>query len=167
MTTTYVALLRGVNVGGRVLRMEELRSVCASLGLAEARTYIQSGNVVFRGEAADGTRLAKALAVPVLLRTTEEMAAVVAANPFPGQGADPKRLHVTFLAAEPTREAPAADSGPDEFILAGREVYLHCPGGYGETKLHNAFFERRLGVTATTRNWATVQKLAEMAGTAD
>ena len=108
-----------------------------------------------------------AIAPDDVVRTRDEMARVVEHSPFAGRGSDPAALHVTFLAAEPDPETvgrlevPA--SGDDEFEVIGREVYLHCPNGYGRSKLDNAFWERRLQVPATTRNWRTVTKLVELA----
>ena len=91
----------------------------------------------------------------------------MAANPLLKTGADPKTLHVTFLATAPTaatvRSLADVDRSPDQFTVGGREVYVHCPDGYGNTKLNNTFFEKRLGVAATTRNWRTVQTLAVLA----
>ncbi len=170
LTTTYVALLRGINVGGRTLRMEALRPVIAGMGLQDVRTYIQSGNVLFRSDGAvEAAELERAIAdafgmpVGVLLRTADEMAAVSRANPFVGRDGNPRHLHVTFLANEPAGDLAGVSHPPEEHHLAGREIYLLCPNGYGESKLGNAFFERRLKVAATTRNWATVMRLTEMA----
>jgi len=179
VTTPYVALLRGINVGGRTkVAMADLRQLFADLGHADATTYIQSGNVVFRSPVDDVAqlggdiegRIARDLGVTVtvLLRTRDELAQVVAANPFLGTGADESKLHVTFLVDAPQDavaaglETPAGE--PDELSLVGREVFLHCPNGYGRTKVNNAFIERRLGVAATTRNWRTVTKLLDMTG---
>ncbi|MCA1844343.1 MAG: DUF1697 domain-containing protein, partial [Actinobacteria bacterium] len=137
-----------------------------------------SGNVVFTARKQSPDRLARAVETRIadelgvdpvpLIRTAEELAAVVEANPFLEKGADADRLHVTFLAATPdSGRIEAVDAGaftPDEFAVRGREVYLHCPNGYGRTKLNNAFWEKRAGVAATTRNWKTVTKLLELAG---
>ena len=174
----YVALLRAVNVGGRTVAMDDLRRLFRDLGLDDVRTYIQSGNVAFRSprpvgelaplvdEALAGRFGAGTIAV---LRTGPELAGVLAANPFADRTSDPRSVHVMFLAREPgpdaldsLRDSPAAPS--ESFAVAGRHVYLHCPDGYGRTKLTNAFFERRLDTPATTRNWRTVAKLADMAG---
>jgi uncharacterized protein (DUF1697 family) len=176
--TTYVALLRGINVGGRTkVGMEELRRVFLALGHADVKTYVQSGNVLFRCPVEEPSRLAGDLerriardlgvTTTVLLRTRDDLAHVVANNPFLGRGLDPATLHVTFLAETPdprrvaSLETPSGE--PDAFSLAGREVYLHCPNGYGRTKLNNAYLERRLGVAATTRNWRTVTTLCDLA----
>jgi len=176
MTTSYVALLRGINVGGRSkLSMADLRAAFADTGFDDVSTYIQSGNVLFRssrspaalpGAIEEVIDAAFGLTVRALLRTSTELADVVAHNPLATGGRDMSRLHVTFLAAAPAPPRVAAlDSGPflpDEFGVRGREIYLHCPGGYGRTKLNNTFFERTLEAVATTRNWKTVTTLADL-----
>jgi uncharacterized protein (DUF1697 family) len=145
------------------------------LGATNPTTYVQSGNVVFRG---GGARAALArdvereierrlgLEVTVLLRTQAELGKLVDASPFAGREPDPTKLHVTFLAerAKPRRvEAlETKQFEPDEFQVVDDAVYLHCPNGYGRSKLSNAFFEKQLGVAATTRNWRTVTALTEI-----
>ena len=171
-------MVRGINVGGRAkVKMDDLRAVFSALGHADVTTYIQSGNVVFTTSARSSPKVAEAienrirqdvgLAVSVLLRTGPELGTVIAANPFLQRGADPAKLHVTFLVDTPDPErlgrVEVPDSGPDEFTIVGREIYVHCPQGYGRTKLNNTLWERRLGVPATTRNWNTVVKLHELA----
>ncbi len=174
---TYVALLRGINLGGRNrIAMADLRALVSALGHDDVTTYLQSGNVVFRsaGRAADVRRALEeriardqGLAVTVLLRTRSEIEKLVARNPFAGAGDEARALHVTFLAEKPepasARSLDPNHGEPDEFRLAGRDVYLYCPNGYGRSKLGNAFFEKHLGVAATTRNWKTVTSLAELA----
>ena len=176
--TTYVALLRGINVGGRTrVGMDDLRRLFVALGHADVKSYVQSGNVLFSSPVEESSRLIGdierriardlGVTVTVLLRTKDDLARVVANNPFVSRETDPAKLHVTFLADAPDHERVARldtpSGGPDEFSLAGREVYLHCPHGYGRTKLNNAYLERRLGVAATTRNWNTVTKLCDLA----
>jgi uncharacterized protein (DUF1697 family) len=176
---SYVALLRGVNVGGqRRLAMDELRDLFVSEGAQAVETYLQSGNVIFRSGAAP-TRLVANLerkigsklgaGVSIIVRTPTELAKVLAQNPFARGGADTGRLHVTFLSKTPVRsrvsQLERVTTGADRFAVAGRQVYLYCPNGYGRTKLSNAFLERRLEVEATTRNWRTVTELAELVGT--
>ncbi|MBA2447231.1 MAG: DUF1697 domain-containing protein [Chloroflexi bacterium] len=176
--TTYVALLRGINVGGRTrVGMDDLRRLFLGLGHADAKSYLQSGNVIFRGPVEESSRLAGGIerritrdlgvTVTVLLRTKDDLAHVVANNPFLSRETDFTKLHVTFLADAPDHQRVArldTPSGePDELSLVGREVYLHCPNGYGRTKLNNAYIERRLGVAATTRNWKTVTTLCALA----
>jgi uncharacterized protein (DUF1697 family) len=169
-------MLRGVNVSGRnKLSMDDLRAIVSAVGGRKVETYIQSGNAVFTsGRSAPALvkdlrgRLQDVLGttIPVLVRTEEELEAVIDANPFPGRGMDPKVLHVTFmeLAPEPAAvtAAGATAAGVDEFQVIGREVFLFCPDGYGNTKLTNAFFEKKLGSEATTRNWKTVNALVEI-----
>ena len=165
-----VALLRGVNVGGRTLPMAGLRDTFEQLGHTNVRTYIQSGNVVFdaKGPAAQVRRALErtidktfGLDVTVLLRAPAELAKVVAQNPY---GPD---AYVTILDGVPDRKRVAAldhaQFVPDEFRVVGQEVFLHCPNGYGRTKINNTFFEKKLGTRATTRNWRTVETLLEWA----
>jgi uncharacterized protein (DUF1697 family) len=176
IVSAYIALLRGVNVGGNTLKMERLREVCAELGLKNARTYVQSGNVVFEAHGTAGrwaAALEKRLAgearlpVSVIVRTGAEMGRVIAANPFlQERGIDLARLHVTFLPAEPAKAGlerlDTLKAGTDRFRCVGRDIYLHCPNGYGKSKLSNNAIEKALSLRATTRNWNTVNKLYEM-----
>lgn len=159
--------------------MSDLRALFANLGAEEIATYVQSGNVVFRSmdSAAKLTEALEqrirrdlGLSVSVLLRTQPQLAKVVAGNPFTKDGRDPAKLHVTFLAGKPDRSRVRGldpqRAEPDEFRTVGQEVYLYCPNGYGRSKLTNAYFEKELDVAATTRNWKTVTKLAELASDA-
>jgi uncharacterized protein (DUF1697 family) len=174
---SYVALLRGINVGGRAkVSMEALRALFVDMGHTDVASYVQSGNIAFRTKSSDEaglrTTLEKKISADlgvdaaVLIRSGRELATVLAKNPFSGRTDDPTKLHVTFLADRPApalvAEIPTDRGGSDEFRVAGREIYLFCPRGYGETKLGNAFFEKRLATRATTRNWKTVAKLADM-----
>jgi uncharacterized protein (DUF1697 family) len=176
--TVFVALLRGINVSGHnKIAMNDLRDLIESLPAEEVATYLQSGNVVFRASGADPVRLADAiedrirkkmgLEVPVMVRTDTEFDQVAGHNPL-SHGHDPAQLHVTFLAHRPDRDrvaaavTAAANAAPDTFEVVDRVAYLHCPNGYGRTKLNNTFFEKKLGVGATTRNWRTVTTLAQM-----
>ena len=176
---TYLALLRGINVGGHNrLPMATLREICGSLGVTAIATYVQSGNVVFDGEAGLARSLPArirsliedetGIRAPVLVRTLPAWRRIAAGNPFVSRrGTDITKLAVTFLERKPTVAAAKKldpDRGAsDEFVLSGTEVFLSCPGGYGETKLSNDYFERCLGVTCTTRNWKTVNALLELA----
>jgi len=177
---TYVLLLRGINVGGRNrLPMADLRALAAGLGLGDARTHLQSGNLVCTGSGAAATvgdalsaaiRTELSLAVPVVARTAGEWAELMARNPFLGGGEDPARLHVTVLAAVPdtvrVAEFDAASGGfaPDRVAVAGADVYLCLAGRYSDTVLQNGRIERSLGQVATTRNWRTAAALADLAG---
>lgn len=178
MTDRYVAMLRGINVGRRLVKMSDLQAVFERLGFSEVKTYIRSGNVVFKAGDEDATKLVQTIeeriavellpAVSVVLRTPLQLKTIVETSPFLRRGVDPTKLHVTFLATQPEASRidllPPDVGLPDEYVLAGREVYLHCPDRYGETKLNNSFWEKKLGVIATTRNWNTVQKLLAMTG---
>ncbi len=174
----YVALLRGINVGGRNrLQMADLARLFVEAGCQDVRTYIQSGNVVFTaGGGAAGTlaevvpeRIAKRFGIraPVILRSSVELGAIVGGNPFLASGADQSSLHVAFLAREPEKRRIAAldpaRSPGDSFAVRGREIYLHLPNGVGGTRLTNAYFEATLETLSTLRNWRTVLKLLEMA----
>jgi uncharacterized protein (DUF1697 family) len=181
-TARYVALLRGVNVGGRgKVGMQDLRALFASAGLTDVATYVQSGNVAFSGPKTDTAKLARTIEqkissdmgidVTVLIRSAAELLQIQERNPLIERSDDPTKLHVTFLETEPDPDlvgklpsgTKAAD-GADELRVVGREVYLFCPGGYGNSKLNNTFIEKRLDTRATTRNWRTVAKLVEMTG---
>jgi uncharacterized protein (DUF1697 family) len=176
--TTHIALLRGVNVGSNILKMENLRAMLADLGFANVRTYLQSGNALFDAEGAPAdlaamiertVSQATRLPVSVIVRTPAQLQRVVAANPFAKEaGAAPKTVHVTFLAGEASKAGIAAiaklQAGPDRWRATGSEIYLCCPDGYARTKLSNTALEKALGVRATTRNWSTVMALHAMAG---
>lgn len=175
----FISMLRGINVGGQNrIKMPELKVLYESLGLAGVTTYVQSGNVVFDSDVTDAAQISKmietrikrafGLSVQVLIRDAGQFRQIIAANPFlTWRSEDPTKLHVTFLATVPSAEAITALGSPtdhaDEFIPAGREIYLFCPNGYGKTKFSNTFFERKLGVAATTRNWNTVTALYRLA----
>lgn len=173
---TYVALLRGVNVGQNLLKMDRLRELCGKIGMRNARTYVQSGNLVFEAdgnaskwERALERRLAgeTRLPVSVLIRTAAEMKKVLAGNPFVKEkGIDTKRLAVVFLQEAPSKPAlekmHAVDAGNERFHCAGREIYIHCPDGFARTKLYA--LDKFLAQRTTTRNWNTVTKLSAMCG---
>jgi len=173
--STYVALLRGINVGGKnKLPMADLVRTFESAGCRNVRTYIQSGNVVFAaGPKLDERKLATRLRlkVPVVIRSSGEFRQVAARNPFLKDGVDPDSLHVAFLADAPDRSRAASldpeRSPGDAFVLRGREVYLHLPSGVARTKLTNAWLDSKLATTSTVRNWRTVLKLLEMATAPD
>ncbi|NVB79411.1 MAG: DUF1697 domain-containing protein [Kofleriaceae bacterium] len=172
----YVALLRGINVGGsKSLKMTLLREVLESAGCKDVETYIQSGNVVFahasRSEAKLQKDLEAAIAkaakfdVPVVLRSAAELNQVVNDNPFPKSGG--KELHVLFCTTKPTATAfakiEAAKFAPEAWALANREVYLNLPHGIGTSKLAGAITRVSPAKEATARNWNTVEKLVAMA----
>ena len=176
----HVALLRGVNVGvGNRISMPELTAIFSAAGASDVRTYIQSGNVVFRSPAPRLARLHGALQrslqkhfgreIVVVLRSARELLALSRVNPFLARGAAPEHLHVAFLAERPAKACAAAldpaRSKPDEFALEGSELYLYFPNGTARTKLGNDYLDRTLKTCSTIRNWRTVLALCELART--
>lgn len=176
---TFISILRGINVSGqRKILMADLKTLYEKLKFKEVTTYIQSGNVVFKSEEKwKDFELAQKIEsaiykkynfqVPVIIRSKEELKKIISSNPFlKEKNIDVKKLHVTFLSEIPAKtnveNIGDIDFYPDTFILNGKEIYLHIPVSYGETKLSNIFFENKLKVKATTRNWNTVNKLLEM-----
>lgn len=176
---TYISILRGINLGGhKMIKMEQLAALFKSLNFKDIKTYIQSGNVVFQAVETNVHDFAKRIeekiserfgfAVPVMVKEKNEIAAVLQNNPFiKAEDKDVSKLHVTFLSQEPDKsyldKINRLQYLPDEYILSGSTIYLYCPNGYGNTKLNNNFFENKLKVTATTRNWKTVNELMDMA----
>jgi uncharacterized protein (DUF1697 family) len=177
MDTTWVALLRGINVGGRNrVPMSDLRALVERLGHRQVSTYVQSGNVVFCSEAEEPALVAgieSALRetfgfdVAVVLRNRDELARIAQAHPFAGQEPEAAKLHVFFLGATPSAGAVGGFEtdrfAPDTLVVVGREVYVHYPKGQGRSKLTIDRVERALGTLATGRNWRTVGKLVELA----
>jgi uncharacterized protein (DUF1697 family) len=184
---THVALLRGINLGGRnKVAMADLRTLVAGLGHADVSTYIQSGNVLFTApDDADcavtaqviteaiGTTLG--VSAPVVVLTRDELAQILAANPFPDEP-DPRRVHAVVLSEPPwpelevkldaARAKSAKAGGTDEVLAVGRTLYLHTPDGYGRSVLAEALLRvvssPKSGATGTARNWATMTKLLEL-----
>jgi uncharacterized protein (DUF1697 family) len=177
MASTYLALLRGVNVGGKnKLPMKELSELFTAAGCADVRTFIQSGNVVFRASAAAtakvpvqvGAKITERFGfrTPIVLRSAEQLRAVVAGNPFLQMGVPEETLHVMFLADSPRDQAVAGldpnRSPGDTYIVRGAEIFLQLPNGAGQSKLTNAYFDSKLATIGTSRNWRTVTKLLAM-----
>ncbi|HVJ87816.1 MAG TPA: DUF1697 domain-containing protein [Caulifigura sp.] len=173
-----IALLRGINVGGKaIVPMRTLVDCLEELGYDDVRTYIQSGNAVFRSPKKLTAKSAEAITAAVQtacgvdphvqLLTLAELESVIEGNPFRDGVDDPSRLHVFFLASEPKSpklEAVETLKAPTERCrLTPRAFYLHAPEGIGRSKLAAAL-ERLLGVPTTARNWRTVEKIREMAG---
>ncbi len=173
--TRHVALMRGINVGGKnKLPMGELVRLFENAGCENVRTYIASGNVVFEAATGIVKKLAASIAaaiekerglrVPVVIRSATEMASVVKLNPH--RKADPDSLFVMFLADEPERKSIAEldpnRSPGDQYKVVGRDIYLCLTTGAADTKLTNAYFDSKLKTVSTSRNWRTVQKLIEM-----
>lgn len=177
MESTFIALLRAVNVSGaNSLPTRDFVQLLEGIGLRQVRTYIQTGNAVFQADAAKAPKLAETIkdqiqrrrgfAPEVIVLTAEELQIAIAANPFPEAEASPKSLHLTFLAGEPTEpdfQALEDVRKPSErYSLKGRVFYFHAPEGVGRSKLF-AKAEKALGVSGTARNWRTVGKLKQMA----
>ena len=175
--TRYVALLRGINVGkARQIGMPRLAEVLTADGHGNVRTHLRSGNVVLDsplGEAELVADLEKAIekefgfAVPVVVRTAAEIAAVIAGDPFATVATDPARYLVTFLPRPPGKERVAdlpPVEGGGEYLVRGRELYLWLPDGVANTPLAAWKWDRLLGVAGTGRNWNTVTKLGELSG---
>ncbi len=178
--TSYISILRGINVSGhKIIKMEDLRKMYAVLGFSEVQTYIQSGNVIFRYKDSQTESLKKKIykkinetfgfEVPVIVKEISEFKKTMNNNPFLKNKriADTSKLHVTFLSEAPAKEnsdkIKDRDFGSDEFLIRGDIIYLFIPEKYGNTKISNTFFENKLNVSATTRNWNTVDVLAKMA----
>jgi uncharacterized protein (DUF1697 family) len=176
-----VALLRGINLGSHNrVGMAQLQELIRDLGYDGVRTHLQSGNVVYTAESVTPQQAQQdieaqladrlGLKVPVLVRTRDELAAIIARDPLGAVAADPAKYLVAFLAATPdpelVRAVDPAEFEPDLFRIADREIYLWCPNGVQRSKLTNAFWDRRLRVTTTARNWNTVTKLLTLADTA-
>lgn len=175
---TYIALLRGINVSGKnPVPMAGLKETFAELGFVEVQTYLQSGNVVFQTKKASPAKLAREIEaaikrdfshqVSVLVLTPEQLDAVASDNPlWPKSGSEESHFHATFLFDAVTKSTfdalklPAAEG--ERAVLSKGIVLLHCPHGYGRTKLNNAWFEKALKVKATTRNWRTVLALQKL-----
>ncbi|SHE13867.1 Uncharacterized protein conserved in bacteria [Chlamydia abortus] len=174
-----IALLRGINVSGqKIIKMDQLSAIFESLGFQNVQTYIQSGNVVFLAVEEESevrvhkieSRLQEELGyeVTVVLRTMEELKEVVERNPYDLPSLTPdEKVYVSFLSGEPAQEAKdrllSYKNEIDDYRLRTREVYILCRKGYGKSLFSNNFLEKKLGLAATTRNWATVNKLVAMA----
>lgn len=176
--STYIALLRGINVGGKNrLPMDELTRMFEAVGCDSVRTYIQSGNVVFVAKPSLSQSLQEDLEatvsarvgtdIPVILRSVEELSQVAEANPFAGETQDFRTLHVGFLADRPTASRVSSldpeRSPPDEFVVRGKEIYVRLPNGMARTRITTNYLERVLATRVTFRNWKTVVNLLNMA----
>jgi uncharacterized protein (DUF1697 family) len=176
---TYISILRGINVSGRnIIKMDALRKMYESLGFSGVTTYVQSGNVVFSGRDVETEKLETKITqqikkdfgfdVPVIVLTTDMLQQIIDNNPFSkDQSKEPTFLHVTFLSSK--RKAydfkviEEKKQNGEDIAITEQAVYLYCPNGYGNTKLHNTFLETKLKVNATTRNWKTTNELLKIA----
>lgn len=176
-----IAILRGINVGGkRKILMADLRSLLEGLGFSDVSTYIQSGNAFFSSQTKStdleiADEIQKAILekygfeVPVIVRTAKSIANAIKNNPFyEDESTDISKLHLTFLKEKPSDEnrlkTETYNYEPDKFIISGSDTFIYCEGKYHKSKLTNNFFEKKLKVSATTRNWKTVLKLLELGG---
>ena len=173
---TCIALLRGINVGGKVLKMADLKDAVSPLGLADVKTYLQSGNMVFRTPEADDDVLAdliskailahKSMDVTVMVRSAETWSRIVTANPYPQAAEFPKTVHAFILDRMPEaarlETLAAKEAGREEWTIVDGTLYLHTPDGFGKSVLGN-LVERTLKVPMTARNWNTVLALRDLA----
>lgn len=175
--STYIALLRGINVSGqKLIKMTELKELFEKQGFQNVLTYIQSGNAIFYSKEKSSDTIKKIISnsikqefgfdVGVLVITPDIIEYVLKNNPFIKKNKGLDKLYVTFLSKQPSAEnikkLNSIDYSPEEYIINGKLVYLYVPNGYGKAKLNNNFFENKLKVEATTRNWKTINKLWEL-----
>lgn len=173
----YVALLRGINVGGNtMIKMSDLTAMFESLGFENVKTYINSGNLAFDGRKTSESKLAERIEkvvesnvgkpVSVMVRSQADIKHVLDSNPYEGEYESHKEMHVLFmkseLDAEKKRLLAEAVPGGERFSVVGREIYCHLPTGVADSYLGRGQFEKMLKVSVTARNWRTVQKLAEL-----
>jgi uncharacterized protein (DUF1697 family) len=175
-----ISFLRGVNMTDHnSIKMTDLSELFIKIGLKDAETYIQSGNVVFSdiGEILPSdltSSIEQAIlnrfnyAIPVIIRSRKELADLFTSNPFLEEpGFDPSKMAVIFLHDKPSdnqlRKVEAVDYPPDKFEIIGREIYTYCPNGFGKTKIYTNFFEKKMGVSGTARNWKTITTLLSIA----
>ena len=175
---TYISLLRGINVGGnKKIKMDSLRDGFSSLGYTNIKTYIQSGNILFCSKEEDKTKLEREISsmimdkygfdVPVLVLNSDDLNEVITNNPFANSINHKKEfIHITFISNEVKeinyKEIESKKESEDEYKIINKAIYLYLPKGYGNTKIHNNFFEKLLKTQATTRNWKTCLELFEM-----
>jgi Uncharacterized protein conserved in bacteria len=174
----YLAMLRGINVSGqKLIKMEVLKKQAKEIGLKNVSTYIQSGNILFETETTDKLRISENISamiqkeygfqVPVVVKSREDLKFTLLSNPFLAEHPEEiDFLYVTFLSdsANPDLVTKIDTNGlhPEAFAVTRDLVYVYCPKGYGRTKLNNNFFENKLKLLGTTRNWKTVLKLSEL-----
>ena len=177
--TTYISILRGINVGGnRKILMADLKKIYSNLKFKNISTYIQSGNVVFDSPNSNEKSIieetlqkaiynAYGFEVQVIVRTANELIDIFNKNPFlSNDNLVPKKLYLSFLKEEPSKDKllniSQIDTSPDLYSISGKDIFVYCNSKFSDCKLTNLFFERKLKVTATTRNWNTITKLHQM-----
>ena len=172
----YVAFLRGINVGGNnKIKMKTLREMCAALGLSYVKTYINSGNVIFETAKTDDKKLADrietaiekefSLKIKVIARTIDEIENIVKNNPFGGQFENDKDLHVFFLneaLTQEKRELLLSNNTENEmYAVQNREIFCLLTTGVSDNLMGKDYIGKKLKVSATARNWRTVNKILE------
>ena len=171
----YVLLLRGINVGGKnKIKMIELKNMFESINFKNLKTYIQSGNVIFDYESIACIKLEDriekkisetfGLLVKAIIRTEDEFRKIVNNNPFINESCiEVDKLHVMLMKDVPDPELvlllDVKKEENEKFVIISKEIYLYCPNGYGKTKLNNNMFEKKLKISATTRNWKTINNI--------
>jgi len=176
---TYISILRGINVSGqKLIKMDALKSMYTNLHFENVKTYVQSGNVIFRAKNNDPKILERSISsqikadwgfeVPVIVLDAVSLKTIIEDNPLAKDSLkDASFLHITFLSDPPAKfdkESILAKRQPnEEIVFTSKAIYLYCPNGYGKTKLNNNFLESKLKVTATTRNWKTTNELLKLA----
>jgi uncharacterized protein (DUF1697 family) len=177
--TTYISLLRGINVSGqKLIKMDALRKSYENLDFHNVTTYLQSGNVIFTGKDTRPDELAQTITrqiekdfgfdVLVIVLFIDKLKQIIDSNPFvKNNNKDKNFLHVTFLSSKPLKfDMNAIEEkklNGEEIIISDNAVYLYCPNGYGKSKLSNSFLEIKLKVGGTTRNWKTTNQLLKIA----
>ena len=175
----YISILRGINVSGKnLIKMADLRSSFEKMGFKQVSTYIQSGNIIFFAKQMQEDVIEQTISqhlkkdfgfeIPIIVLTKDALENIIERNPFAKDpDKDPAFIHVTFLASTPGNfnisEIESKKQDGEEFLLTDNSIYLYCPNGYGNTKLNNNFFEKKLQVKATTRNWRTTNELLKIA----
>jgi uncharacterized protein (DUF1697 family) len=175
---TYIALLRGINVSGHnKIKMADLRQLFNDLGYKNAITYIQTGNIIFHSEKNKNLEIAEKIrlaievkfghSIKVIVLTKNELNTIFNSNPFIKTNADISKLYVTILNDKPKKVdvvqlSDLMTQNNETFKIIDKAIYLHFPNGYGNTKLNNNLFEKKLKTAATSRNWKTFTKLIEL-----
>jgi uncharacterized protein (DUF1697 family) len=176
---SYISFLRGVNMTGHnSIKMTDLRALYIKIGLTDAETFIQSGNVIFSKTgnitpSALSVNIEQAILekfnfiVPAMIRTNQELSDLFSLNPYTEEtGFDPSKMAVIFLHEEPSdtqlQKVEKVDYPPDRFKIIGKEIFIYCPNGFGRTKLYTNFFEKKMGVIGTARNWKTITTLLNL-----
>jgi uncharacterized protein (DUF1697 family) len=177
---SYFAFLRGVNMTGHnSIKMTDLTALFIKMGFSDAKTYIQSGNVIFTAPdnilpSVLSVTIEKAILdkfnyiIPSMIRSNQELKGLFTVNPFLEEPAfDPAKMAVIFLheipSAEQLKKVAEVDYPPDMFRIIGRDIFIYCPNGFGKTKLYTNFFEKKMGVAGTARNWKTITTILNLA----